>query len=78
MTIPKHVQIIQENPPVEMDVLIETPYTSCLFQVRADGGEILTYQEEVFLMPVANILLMSFRSCPDLKTPISFLITRTK
>ena len=53
--MPKHIQIILETAPSDMDGLTETPSSNHLFQVQEDDGYISIQQQDLYWTLVANM-----------------------
>ena len=59
-----------------MDFLTETPADIHIFQFREYAVKLSIQKKYLLRMLVSNILFISFRSQPYLKTSIAFLKTR--
>ena len=76
VTITKHIQIIVDTSPTDIDGLVENPAAKHLFQVREDGKDLSSQQQYVYRTLVEKILFMSCYLRPDLKIAIAFLTRR--
>ena len=76
----KCIKKIHEKFPEEIKSSAATPAAEHLFDVRDDNKDILIAEEQAldFHWTTAQLLFLSARSRPDIRTPVSFLCSRTK
>ena len=80
----KYIKKIHEEFPEEIKPVAATPAATPaaehLFDVQEDNKDILLPKEQVlvFHWTTAQFLFLSARTRPDIRTPVSFLCSRTK
>ena len=76
----KYIKKIHEEFPEEIKTAAATPAAEHLFDVREDNKDILLPEEQAlaFHRTTAQLLFLSARARPDVRTAVSFLCTRTK
>ena len=69
--------IINESPS-DMDGVVLTPVAEHLFDVNPDAKSLDMVQAKLFHHLMAKLLFLCKQACPDIQTPVAFLMTRVK
>ena len=72
-----YIRVILQEVPSDMSSMAATPAGNCLFKVNSTNPTLLTGEKkEIFVHVVMQLLYLSQRGQPDIRTAISFLCGR--